>query len=70
MNILLSLLFSFIKTETFKEVIKYGTRKLVESTDNGIDDELAEALLGDIAKSTKNKIKDSAIKDIIAVAKG
>ena len=61
MNYFLKFLFSFLKTETFKEIVKYGTKKLVESTDNGIDDELAEVLIGDIKKSSKNRIQEVAI---------
>ena len=61
MNILVNLLFVFLGSETFKTLVKKGTRKIVETKGVSIDPELATALLTDVAESNGNKLsKDIA----------
>lgn len=62
-QIAVKVLFSFMTSNTIKESVKYGAKKLVEKTNTGIDDALAESLLGDIKSSNRNKIKEIAIEE-------
>ena len=61
MNIVVNLLFMFLGSETFKTLVRKGTRKIVETKGVSIDPELAQALLTDVAESKGNKLtKDVA----------
>ena len=61
MNILVNVLFAFLGSETFKTLVKKATRKIVETKGVSIDQELAQALLTDVAESNGNKLtKDIA----------
>lgn len=61
---IIELLLMFAKTETAKEIGKYAVKKVVDSTDNSIDNEMALELLGDISKSTGNLVKETALKEV------
>ena len=61
---ILKMLLAFAGTKTAKEIGKYAVKKVVDSTDNSIDNEMAIELLGDITKSNGNVIKETAIKEI------
>ena len=62
-KILIQILLAFAKTETAKEIGKYAVKKVVDSTDNSIDNEMAAELLGDISKSNGNAIKQTALNE-------
>lgn len=55
MGILVNILFMVMSSETFKALLKKGTRKLVETSGVSIDNELAIALLKDVAESNGNR---------------
>lgn len=65
MNIVVNLLFIFLSTDTFKVLIKKGTRKIIESKGVSIDKELATALLTDIAESNGNSLTEDIAETII-----
>ena len=64
LEIILKFLLKFAASETAKELVLQGTKKLVESTDNGIDDALAKNILGDIAKSKRNSIRQNTVAEL------
>ena len=64
-KVLLKALLYFAKSETAIEIAKLSTKKLVESTDSGIDDELAKELLGDISKSSLNRVTQKAVEEFL-----
>jgi len=53
----------FLHTETAKLLAVRIIRWIVEKTENGIDDKLADELLDNIVKSKKNKISEAMISD-------
>lgn len=61
---ILKVLLWFSGTKTAKEIGRYAVRKVVDSTDSNIDNELAAELLGDISKSNGNAIKQTALKEV------
>lgn len=65
MNILVNILFVVLSSETFKTLLKKGTRKIVESKGVSIDKELAEALLRDVADSQGNRLGKSLAETVI-----
>ena len=65
MNIVVNLLFMFLGSETFKTLVRKGTRKIVESKGISIDPDLAKALLSDVAESKGNKLTKNVAELII-----
>ena len=64
-DLLVKLLIKFVTSETMKEIAKVATKELVKRTKTGIDDELAKELIGDIAKSSWNRVKETAVKELL-----
>ena len=58
MSTVLAFMLKFISSDTFKEVIKYGLKKIVASTNTNIDDELVGIMFENIIKSDGNKISE------------
>ena len=63
-NFLLKILLHVAGSTAVKEAVKYGAKELVKRTDTGIDDALAENLLGNIQDSNRNSIKKIAIQEV------
>lgn len=61
----ISLLISMLSSETVKLLARRATKALVERTNTNIDNELANALLMDIAKSDGNAISKEVVTTII-----
>ncbi len=53
-----NLLWVFLSSEAVKGFIKDGLKKLVESTDSGIDDKLLEFMLDEAVRSKLNKLTE------------
>ena len=68
MNFILTLLVKIIGSEIGKTLIKKGAETLVNSTDNGIDNEVLNIFLDKAVESKRNKLtkdlKDEIIKKI------
>lgn len=65
-NIIVNILLKIVTSEFTKELIKRGLRKLVESTDNGIDDKLVEAIFNEVKASKKNDFDEIEAKSDIS----
>ena len=63
-QIVLNLIFSIVSSATTRELIENGLRKLVESTDNGIDNNLLDIMLSEATKSTWNELTESKVNEI------
>ena len=51
-----NLIWSLLSSEQVKELIVKGLKRLVASTDSGIDDKLLEFMLDEAVKSKLNKL--------------
>ena len=56
-TMLLKAIIAFAGSEIGKEAIKLGAKKLVDSTDNGIDNEILDVFLDSAVKSNRNSMK-------------
>lgn len=65
----INLLISILGSETIKLLVRRATRALVERKGTSIDNELAEALLLDVASSKGNNISKDIISTVIEGAK-
>lgn len=63
-QIVINLIFSIVSSATIRELIEKGLRKLVESTDNGIDNNLLDIILSEATKSTWNELTESKVNEI------
>lgn len=63
-QIVINLIFSIVSSATIRELIEQGLRKLVESTDNGIDNNLLDIMLSEATKSTWNELTESKVNEI------
>lgn len=61
----ITLLISILGSETIKLLVRRATRALVERKGASIDNELAEALLLDVASSKGNYITKDVVSNII-----
>ena len=55
-NVIANFVWQFLNMETVKEFIVDGLKRLVASTDNGIDDKLLEFMLDEAVQSKLNKL--------------
>lgn len=63
-QIVINLILSIVSSATIRELIEKGLRKLVESTDNGIDNELLNIMLSEATKSTWNELTEIKVNEI------
>lgn len=56
MKTIVMLLWQLLNTDAIKDLIKVGLKKLVASTDNGIDNELLEFFLDEAVQSKLNEL--------------
>ena len=55
-KVIANFVWQFLNMETVKEFIVDGLKRLVASTDNGIDDKLLEFMLDEAVRSKLNKL--------------
>jgi hypothetical protein len=65
----LNLFLTFIKTTTAKKLVELGLKKLVKSTDNGIDNVLLDVMLDEAVKSKLNDLTEKHVEDLKAKIK-
>ena len=63
-QIIVDVLLKIVTSEFTKDLIKKGLKKLVESTDSGIDDALLNIMLDESVKSTLNELTEDKVKEI------
>jgi len=63
MTWLVKIVIDLLGSKIAREAVAYGAKKLVESTDNGIDDKLIDIFLDEAVKSKRNSLHGE-IKDI------
>ena len=65
-KVIANFVWQFLNMETVKEFIMDGLKRLVASTDNGIDDKLLEFMLDEAVRSKLNKLTEKEVKELKA----
>lgn len=71
-NVIANFVWQFLSMESVRKFIMDGIKKLVASTDNGIDDRLLEFLLDEAVASKLNKLTKpevDALKERLGILK-
>ena len=61
-KIIANFVWQFLSMESVKSFIMDGLKRLVASTDSGIDDKLLEFMLDEAVKSKLNKLTEDEVK--------
>lgn len=65
-KVIANFVWQFLNMETVKSFIVDGLKRLVASTDNGIDDKLLEFMLDEAVQSKLNKLTEDEVKALKA----
>lgn len=65
-NVIANFVWQFLSMESVRKFIMDGLKKLVASTDNGIDDKLLEFMLDEAVQSKLNELTEEEVKALKA----